>query len=258
MTPKIKTLCSCLCLLAFVLSASITAQAQPTGGFDPKTLAQAPQGKPWEPAWGFWPKAPPAAWQQTHWGFVSQSKKGGVDVLFLGDSITKGWAGDGKEIWAQHYQPLKALNVGIGGDTTRQTLWRIENQALDGIQPKVVVLMIGVNNIFTGTGSDEEIAKGIGEVLKQIHAKCPKSKVLLFGILPLGNEGQSIRAKQINGMIAKFQSSSVRFVDLAGKFQGADGKIIANLYRSDQVHLAQPGYVVWDAAMKPVLDEMVK
>lgn len=244
--------------MACVLSASITAQAQSGGGFDPKFLAQARQGRAWEPAWGFWPKAPPAAWQQTHWGFVSQAKKGGVDVLFLGDSITKGWAGDGKEIWAQHYQPLKALNIGIGGDTTRQTLWRIENQAMDGIQPKVVVLMIGVNNIFTGTGSDEDIAKGIGEVLKQIHVKCPKTKILLFGILPLGNEGQGARAKHISGMIARFQSPSVRFVDLAGKFQNADGTVKADLYRPDLVHLAQPGYVVWDAAMKPVLDEMLK
>ncbi|MFA6289045.1 MAG: GDSL-type esterase/lipase family protein [Opitutaceae bacterium] len=258
MTPKTKTLCHCLCLLAFALLAPITAHAQANGGFDSKFLAQAPQGKAWEPAWGFWPKAPPAAWQQTHWGFVSKAKQGGVDVLFLGDSITKGWAGDGKEIWAQHYQPLKGLNIGIGGDTTRQTLWRIENQAMDGIQPKVVVLMIGVNNIFTGTGSDEEIAQGIGEILKRIHVKSPKSKVLLFGILPLGNEGQSARAKHINGMIAKFQSASVRFVDLAGKFQNADGTAKADLYRSDLVHLAQPGYVVWDAAMKPILDEMLK
>ena len=253
-----KSLCTVVAALAFVLSAPLAVQAQPAGGFDPKTLAQAPQGKPWEPAWGFWPKATPESWQQTHWGFVSKAKQGGVDVLFLGDSITKGWAGAGKEIWAQTYQPLKALNIGIGGDTTRQTLWRLENQALEGIQPKVVVLMIGVNNIFTGTGNDEEIAKGIDEVVKQIHAKRPAAKILLVGILPLGNEGQSARAAKINGLVTANLPPYVRSLDLTGSFKGADGKVITELYTADLVHLAPPGYAAWDKAMRPVLTEMLR
>ena len=247
-----------LSLLAVVWSAPMAVHAQPTGGFDPKTLAQAPQGKPWEPAWGFWPKAAPESWQQTHWGFVNQAKKGGVDVLFLGDSITKGWAGAGKEIWAQAYQPLKSLNIGIGGDTTRQTLWRLENQALEGIQPKIVVLMIGVNNIFTGTGNDEEIARGVSEIITQIHAKRPAAKILLIGILPLGNEGQSARASKINRLIAAKQPSFVRFLDLTATFTGADGKVIAELYRDDLVHLATLGYAAWDKALRPVLTEMLR
>jgi lysophospholipase L1-like esterase len=247
-----------LAMLAVVLAVPMAVQAQPTGGFDPQTLAQAPQGKPWEPAWGFWSAAPPASWQQTHWGFVNQAKKGGVDVLFLGDSITKGWAGAGKEIWAQAYQPLKALNIGIGGDTTRQTLWRLENEAMEGIQPKVVVLMIGVNNIFTNTGNDEEIARGVAEIITRIHAKRPAAKILLVGILPLGNEGQSARAVKINRLVSAKQPSFVRFLDLTGTFQGSDGKIVAEFYNSDKVHLAQPGYAAWDKAMRPVLTAMLR
>ena len=258
MTLKIRSCCVLICLVTFVLLVPRAAYAQPAGGFDPKTLAKAPQGKPWEPAWGFWPDAPPASWQQTHWGFVSQAKRGGVDVLFVGDSITKGWAGAGKEIWAQHYQPLKALNIGIGGDTTRQTLWRLENEALADIQPKVVVLMIGVNNIFTGTGSDDEIARGVGEIIKQLHAQRPAAKVLLLGILPLGNDGQSARAARINKLLAAQQSPSVRFLDLTGIFQGADGKVIPELYRSDLVHLEKPGYEALDKVLLPVLTEMLR
>lgn len=253
-----KLLCTVVATLAFVCSAPLTVRAQTAGGFDPKTLVQAPQGKPWEPAWGFWPKAPPESWQQTHWGFVNQAKKGGVDVLFLGDSITKGWTGAGKEIWAQNYQPLNALNIGIGGDTTRQTLWRLENQALEGIQPKVIVLMIGVNNIFTGTGGDEEIARGIGEVVNQIHARRPSAKILLMGILPLGNAGQSARASKINQLVGAKQPAFVRYLDLTGTFQGADGKAVAEFYSADLVHLAKPGYEAWDKAMRPVLTEMLR
>lgn len=236
----------------------ISAKAQPADGFPPETLAQAPQGKPWEPAWGFWPKAAPEAWQQTHWSFVRQARKGGVDVLFLGDSITKGWSGAGKEIWAQHYQPLKGLNIGIGGDTTRQTLWRLENGALDGIEPKVVVLMIGVNNIFTATGSDEEIAQGVGEIIKRLQAKLPHAKILLQSVLPLGNSAQSERAARINGLLAAMASPSVKFLDLTATFKGPDGKVNAAFYRSDLVHLEAPGYAAWHEALKPVLDEMLR
>lgn len=246
-----------LAVLVLVLMLPLSVQAQPAAGFPPETLAQAPQGKPWEPAWGFWPKAPPESWQQTHWSFVRQARKGGVDVLFLGDSITKGWSGAGKEVWAQNYQPLKALNIGIGGDTTRQTLWRLENGALEGMQPRVVVLMIGVNNIFTGTGNDEEIARGVGEIIKQIQAKRPDAKILLQSVLPLGNEAQSARAARINRLLAAHQSSSVRFLDLTAVFQGTDGKVNPALYRSDLVHLEAPGYAAWHKVLKPVLDELL-
>jgi platelet-activating factor acetylhydrolase IB subunit beta/gamma len=258
MPLKITRLRVMFAALSFALVPPSSAQAQAGANFSPELLAPAPQGKPWEPAWGFWPKAAPEAWQQTHWGFVREARKGGVDVLFLGDSITKGWAGAGKEIWAQNYQPLKALNIGIGGDTTRQTLWRLENGALDGIHPKVVVLMIGVNNIFTGTGNDEEIVRGVDEIITRIHSMRPEAKILLQSVLPLGNDGQSARASRINGMLAARQSSGVKFLDLTGVFKGADGKINAALYRSDLVHLEAPGYAAWHEALKPALDELLR
>lgn len=244
-------------LFALTLVATCT-HAQSPGNFPPETLAAAPAGKPWEAAWGFWPKAAPEAWQQTHWGFVNQAKKGNVDVLFLGDSITKGWSGAGKEIWMQNYQPLKALNIGIGGDTTRQVLWRLENGALDGVQPKVVVLMIGVNNIFTGTGTDEEIARGINEIIARIHAQRPAAKILLAGILPLGNVDQSARALNINRLVSAKTPAFVRYLDLTGVFRGADGQVVAELYSNDRVHLAKPGYEAWDKAMRPVLSELLR
>ena len=147
-----------LVLVGF-LSVSVRAQEEP------QPEGPAPAGKPWEPAWGFWPKAP-TAWFPTHWGLVKKAQSGKVDILFLGDSITKGWSGAGKDIWDQKYAPLQALNVGIGGDTTRQTLWRLDHKTLEGLQPRLVVLMIGVNNIFTNTGTDEEIAQGIEATVK--------------------------------------------------------------------------------------------
>jgi lysophospholipase L1-like esterase len=217
----------------------------------------APAGKPWEPAWGYWSGAP-TAWQPTHMGFVRKAQQGGVDVLFLGDSITKGWAGAGKEVWEKNYAPLKALNIGIGGDTTRQTLWRLDHKAMDGIQPRVVVLMIGVNNIFTNTGTDEEIVQGIEAAVRKIQSLSPSSKILLLGVLPVGNEAQAARIQNINAQAAKLVGPGVTFLDMGAQFRDAGGKVDATLYTPDLVHLATPGYERWSETMRSTLEEVLK
>jgi lysophospholipase L1-like esterase len=229
----------------------VSAQQDPEG--------PAPAGKPWEPGWGFWPKSP-TTWFPTHWGFVKKAQAGGagVEILFLGDSITKGWAGAGKEIWEQKYAPLKALNIGIGGDTTRQTLWRLDNKAMDGLQPKLVVLMIGVNNIFTGTGTDEEIVRGIEATVKKVQSLSPASKILLLGVLPVGNEAQAARIRNINAQAAKLAGPGVTFLDMGPQFCDAAGKTDATLYTPDLVHLAAPGYARWSETMQPVFEKLLQ
>lgn len=216
----------------------------------------APAGKAWEPAWGYWTAAP-TSWLPTHMGHVKRIQAGPTEVLFLGDSLTKGWEGAGKETWDKEILPLHAVDAGIGGDTTRQVLWRLDNGLLDGVHPKVIVLMIGVNNIFTNTGTDEDIAKGIEAIVAQIQTKSPGTKILLLGVLPLGNSSQSARAKAINAMIGKLAGSQVRFLDMTSKFQDAQGNVVAEYYSPDKIHLAKQGYEVWGATMGPVLKEML-
>ena len=82
-------------------------------------------------------------WLQRHNGFVAEAKKGGIDALFLGDSITDFWRNRGKSVWEARYAPLKAANFGISGDRTEHVLWRLQNGELLGINPKVTILMIG-------------------------------------------------------------------------------------------------------------------
>src|SRR5207248_5411926 len=96
--------------------------------------------------------------KERHDGFVAIAKKGDADLLFMGDSITDGWRGGGKKVWEANFAPLKAANFGIGGDRTQHVLWRIENGELDGIKPKLMVLMIGTNN---GGDSKDDVALGI-------------------------------------------------------------------------------------------------
>jgi len=252
MNTKLKTMMCRLPAVFFLLACGGIVQSEevslPSG--------PAPAGKAWEPAWGYW-SAAPTAWLPTHLGHVKSIHSGMMEVVFLGDSLTKGWEGAGKEVWASHFLPLHAVDAGIGGDTTRQVLWRLDHGLLEGVKPKVVVLMIGVNNIFTNTGTDEEIAKGVQTILEKIQSSNPGTKILLLGIFPLGNPAQSERAKAINAMLAKMEGPSVRFLDLSDKFRDAQGNLLTEYYSPDKVHLAKPGYEVWGAVLSPVLTEML-
>ena len=233
---------------------------KPVTAEDEMTKTAPPKDKPWTPGWGFYPQFP-GAWMSMHKGFLERTKKGGIDIVFYGDSITQGWGGAGKEVWEKRYAPLKAVNYGIGGDSTRQVLWRIGHGEVDGIAPKLVVLMAGTNNLYSdyNAGSDEEIAKGIDAIVNLLREKLPATKVLLLAVLPRQNEYFCTRIRKINAIIAKLdEGKGVRFLDMTDRFQDAPGKVKADLFNKDQLHLEKKGYEVWAEAMDSVLDELMK
>ena len=115
-----------------------------------------------------------------HEQFLDQARKGNIDLLFLGDSITQGWHNN--EVWKRFYGPRHAANFGIGGDRTQHVLWRIENGEIDGIHPRVAVLMIGTNN--AGSNSADEIAAGVTAIVQELRKRLPETKVLLLGVFP--------------------------------------------------------------------------
>src|SRR4051812_17531698 len=128
------------------------------------------------------PKKDNGNFLKRHEAFVARAREGNVNVLFLGDSITAQWASAGKDVWAQRYEKLPAANFGIGGDRTQHVLWRITNGELDGISPKVVVLMLGTNNIKSDPPA--AIARADARIVQTIRQKLPATKVLLLGVFP--------------------------------------------------------------------------
>jgi lysophospholipase L1-like esterase len=201
---------------------------------------------------------PDAGWIKRHDGFVAIAKSGNVDVLFLGDSITDGWRGkNGKAVWDKAFGDLKPANFGIGGDRTQHVLWRIQNGELDGIKPKVAVLMIGTNN--TGSDSAEQIAAGVTAIVKTIHDKSPKTSVLLLAVFPRGkmipNPGNT-KIVEINKIIAKLDNKKdVVYLDIGEKFM-KDGQIPVSIM-PDFLHLSQDGYQIWADAITPTLKNML-
>lgn len=212
-------------------------------------------------------RSTPTNWMSRHEGFVKQAKKGGIDLLFMGDSITDFWRNRGSNVWNQYYAPLHAANFGIGGDRTQHVLWRIEHGELDGIHPKVCVLMIGTNN--SGNDSPDDIAAAIKLIVDEIHAKTPRTKILLLGIFPRGphktakgiDDGvkrmETIHA--VNEKIAKLDDGgkTVKYLYIGDAFLGPDGKIPDDVM-PDQLHPSAKGFQIWADAMNPTLFAMMK
>lgn len=198
-----------------------------------------------------------ARFLQMHESFLKRGKESKIGVLFLGDSITAGW-GRAKEIWQQHYGQYDPANFGIGGDRTQHVLWRIENGELDGITPKVVVLMIGTNNMGYPA---EEIIKGDKKIVEMIHQKLPDAKLLLLGIFPRSakaTDGARSKIKAINAELAKLDDGNkTRYLDIGDKFLDAEGNLPADIM-PDALHPNVKGYQIWADAMQPLLDEMMK
>jgi lysophospholipase L1-like esterase len=205
-----------------------------------------------------------AKWVTRHEGFVQEAQKGGIDILFLGDSITDGWRNKGSNVWNKYYAPRHAANFGIGGDRTQHVLWRMDHGELDGIKPKVVVLMIGTNN--TGRERDKnrntvpEIIEGVQTVVRELRAKLPDSKILLLAIFPRGtlNDTQRAQVALVNTVITKLDDGkTVKFLDIGPKFLEFDGTLPKSIM-PDLLHPNEQGYQIWADAMGPALDEMLK
>lgn len=232
-------------------------------GLAARTLAEDVKGKmadapmvfpdpgkdPTKPAAGgvkwYWP---------THARNVARRQAGNIDLCFLGDSITQGWPGD---LFGKYYGHLKGVNFGCGGDKIQHLLMRLQGDdgELKGTSPKVIVLLIGVNNL--GDNTAEEVAYGIDNMVKYLGKECPKSKILLLGILPTKGD-KNDKIKSVNKLTAKFDNGkNIRFLDMGPKFLGKDGNIPDGLL-SDAVHLTRKGYEIWADAMNPLLKQMMK
>lgn len=199
-----------------------------------------------------------ANWMKRHESFNERIKKGNVDLLLIGDSITHGWESSGKDVWEKYYTPRNAVNLGIGGDRTQHVLWRLDNGNVEGISPKAAVLMIGTNN--SGTNSSAQIAEGIEAVVKKLRTKLPKAKILVLAIFPRGADDNDTRRKvniEANRSIAKLADGEmVHFLDISDKFLNEDGTLSKEVM-PDLLHLNEKSYTTWAQATEPKLKELM-
>lgn len=182
-----------------------------------------------------------------------------AQVIFIGDSITQGWEGEGKDVWAKYYAHRNAVNLGIGGDRTQHVLWRLANGNIDGLKPKAAVLMIGTNNSNGEDNTPEQIADGIAAIVKNLREKLPNTKILLLAIFPRSENFSVQRGKlaMINQVIRRqADGKNVIWVDFGHQYLSDDGTMPRSLM-PDYLHLSKKGYEIWAEAIEDQLAAIV-
>jgi lysophospholipase L1-like esterase len=186
----------------------------------------------------------------------------------VGDSITQQWgspldAGVLNASWQKHFASYRTINVGIGGDKSQNVLWRLDHGGVEGLQPKVVVVMIGNNNMFFAPETGvEAAAKGVQMCVTNLRGKFPDAEIIAAKILPCHAPGVDFyeNIRKTNAAIETLKLGSdpkVHVLDLWGDFTNADGSIRKPLFRSDSIHLSLDGYSVYAARLKPLLDQFL-
>jgi lysophospholipase L1-like esterase len=189
-----------------------------------------------------------------HQSNLQKTKANNFDVVFLGDSITSGWPGDLMKKACGKYRPS---NFGIGGDRAENVLFRLNNGELAWTSPKVIVLLLGVNNLSMGNNPGE-VALGVSTVITKLRAVVPDTKILLLGVFPTKLAGHNAQIPKVNAYLAKMDDGKmVRFLDINAKLMGADGQVRKDVMK-DAVHLNRNGYVIWRDNIAPVLTKMMK
>lgn len=202
-----------------------------------------------------------------HEQLVAKAKQGGIDVYFVGDSITRRWGtsdamwGELYKNWKQNFHGWNAGNFGWGADGIQNILWRMQNGELEGVNPKVIVILAGTNNVGNrpgGPGKIDDIVGGLQAIVDTSRKLAPGAKLIVTGILPR-NDNMAVMPEitQINERLAKLaDGKTIYYVNVNDKLADADGKLHEGM-TFDNLHLTPKGYQIWADALKPILTDVL-
>lgn len=198
-------------------------------------------------------------WKQRHQQKKPLAKKGGHELVFIGDSITQGWEEAGKPVWDQYYGSRKALNLGYSGDRTEHVLWRLMNGELENVDPKLFVVMIGTNNTGQRQDPPEQTAAGIQLIVELLQDRKPDAKILLLSIFPRA-EKPDHKLRQLNDAINQriktfADGDKIQWLDVSNTFLAADGTLPKETM-PDFLHPEAAGYALWAKAMEAKIAEL--
>jgi putative membrane-bound dehydrogenase-like protein len=247
----------------FLKFADRYIKVKPAAGGDPPPPAKPAAAGPTAPA-----ARTDANSRTAHEQLLEKARKGRIDVYFVGDSITRRWGAtdypDFLANWKKNFHGWNAANFGWGGDTIQNILWRLHNGELDKVNPKVIVVMAGTNNIGTTVpaGGDEarvaDITRGLKAVLDVCREKAPDAVLIQMGITPRNdNPAAMATINKVNEQVAKFaDGKKVRYLNINDKLADKEGKLLEGM-SPDRLHLSAKGYQVWADAVKPLFTELL-
>lgn len=196
-------------------------------------------------------------WQERNAGVNARVQEGNVDLIWIGDSIVHLWEVVGAPVWEQYYAKRNAVNMGFSGDRTSQVLWRLEHGHLNGINPKLAVVMIGTNNYHVNTA--EEIAAGVKAIVARLRSSLPETRILLLGIFPRANVDTEYQERlvQATAMFADAaEEPMVEFLNINRVFLDRDGKLDKTAM-PDLLHPNKRGYELWAHAVEPTIARLM-
>ncbi len=207
-----------------------------------------------------------------HKQLLEKTKKGVIDIYFEGDSITRRWgATDYPELlanWNQNFHGWNAADFGWGADRIQNIIWRLNNGELDGVNPKVIVLLAGTNNVGGRAPANEEaaaaevadITSGLRATIDIMRAKAPAAVIVLTAIFPR-NDNMAVMPiiVRINRNLAGFaDGKTIRFLDVNTKLADSNGRIFDGMMNAgDKLHPTLKGYQVWADGLKPIFTELL-
>jgi lysophospholipase L1-like esterase len=201
-----------------------------------------------------------------HAQLLAKAKQGRIDVYFIGDSIARRWGAlDYPEFlanWKQNFFGWNAADFGWGADRIENILWRLENGELDGVNPKVIVILAGTNNVGSRPGGEAKVAaitRGLAGVIHVCRQKAPAATIIVTAIFPR-NDNMAVMPEidRVNANLARLADGKiVRFVNVNDKLADRDGRLVDGMMHADKLHPALPGYQVWADALKPIFREVL-
>ncbi|MEQ1853893.1 MAG: SGNH/GDSL hydrolase family protein, partial [Chthoniobacteraceae bacterium] len=245
--------------LAQRVARVIEVALPPPPGVNPATV---PVGKLENDSYG---------WEDRHEAVMKIKDTLKPEIVLIGDSITHCWGGEpdggrignrGRESWAALFGGSKVLNLGFGWDRTQNVLKRIELGELDGIDPKMIVIHIGTNNLAVTphhrAETNGQIAQGITAVAERAQSKCPRAQVILMAVFPRGKgptNPQRGTIAEINKLLAPLgKRPRITFLDITDQWLAPDGSVSTELM-PDSLHPNEKGYAVWADALRPLLPD---
>lgn len=239
---------------------SIEAHGQPnTSCPDYRTVSVTPA--PLEESWSL------GKWMPRHEAKLAEIARRNsagepTDIIFVGDSITQNWEdGPGKAVWAQRYGGWHALDLGFSGDRTENLLWRLQHGEVDGIDPRVAVLLIGTNNTGARQEDPATTLAGIRKDLGELRQRLPHTRILLLAIFPRGagpDDAARRLNEQVNAMLPGLADGrQVVFLNINQAFLAPDGTLSRDIM-PDLLHPNARGHAIWAEAMAPTLEQLMR
>jgi beta-glucosidase len=245
-----KRLLSLLFMSLLFMTLHLDALAQHSCTSDHPALTPAPLQEEWAVEW----------WMPRHEQKLVEEGRESAKILLIGDSITHGWENTGKNVWPEYFGEYTTYNIGYSGDRTENVLWRFEHGEIDGINPKIAVVMIGTNNTGHRQDPPECTAKGVEMIVGQVQQKLPDTRILLLAIFPR-DAAPDGELRQLNSQIndrinALNEEKSVTYLNINDAFLDDDGNLPEDIM-PDLLHPNDEGYKIWAEAMKPTVDNLI-